>query len=321
MSTCGGAKHRARKGWILGLILLIVLGLWVLHASRPGRHVHGCPEGCATATERRPGPLRVLSLNMLHGFPRFENLGRRLDLIAEEIRSQDADIVCLQEVPWTLRLRSGAQYLAERTGLNHLYLRANGNRWAILFEEGEAILSRYPMRDVAHVELAPSAGVFEHRVALRATVITPWGDLPVTVTHLTNGDPDVNQGQVSSLLSFVGETGGGPALVAGDFNARSIVAAQGKDSGGSVLPAALTDRWLDTYGAVEPGDGGFTCCVDDLNSGPEESLEKRIDYVFLVPGPGIGVLDSQPVFGHPYRVEGGWQWVSDHTGLLVTLSW
>ncbi len=265
--------------------------------------------------------MRVISLNVLHGFPRFENLGHRLDLIADEIRSHDADIVCLQEVPWTLRHGSGAQYLAERTGLNHLYLRANGNRWAILFEEGEAILSRYPMRDAAHIELAPAAGFFEHRVALRVMVLTPWGDLPVTVTHLTNGDPAVNQGQAVSLLSFVSETGDAPALVAGDLNALSVATAQGMGSSESVLPRALTDRWLDTHSGAQAGDGGFTCCVDDLHSGPGELLEKRIDYVFLVPGPGIGVLDSQPVFNQPYSVEGGWQWVSDHTGLLVTLEW
>jgi len=74
-----------------------------------------------------------MSLNVLHGHPRFEHLARRLDLIAAEIRRQDADIVCLQEVPWTRQLGGGAEYLAQRTGLNYLYLRANGNRWAILF--------------------------------------------------------------------------------------------------------------------------------------------------------------------------------------------
>jgi len=76
-----------------------------------------------------------------------------LDLIAQEIRRQDADIVCLQEVPWAPHIGSAAQYLAARTGLNHVYFRANGNRWTILFEEGEAILSRYPLRDVTFEEL------------------------------------------------------------------------------------------------------------------------------------------------------------------------
>jgi endonuclease/exonuclease/phosphatase family metal-dependent hydrolase len=311
--------RRRRRAVVLGLGLFVILvGAWVLCASHPGGRVAGCPDGCATAGERRPGPLRVISLNMLHGFPRFEDLAQRLDLIAQEIRAQDADIVCLQEVPWTLRLGSAAAHLAEETGLNYLYLRANGNRWAILFEEGEVILSRFPMRDIARVELAPSAGYFEHRVALRATVITPWGDLPVAVTHLTNGDPAVNYGQAASLLSFVAEIGDGPALVTGDFNAQAEAGAPGMSPDDSILPPALTDRWLDTYRAVSADGDGFTCCVDDLHGGPGEPLEKRIDYLFLVPDSGIRVVDSQPVFHRPYRVEGGWQWASDHTGLLVT---
>lgn len=320
--------RRRRSRLILGLFLaLLLLGAWVLLASRPGTRAEGCPQGCATAADRRPGPLRVMSLNMLHGFPRFEGLARRLDLIAGEIRLQDADIVCLQEVPWTLRLGSGARRLGESTGLNYLYLRANGNRWAIFFEEGEAILSRFPIRDAATVELSPSAGLFEHRVALKATVITPWGDLPVTVTHLTNGEPSINRGQAESLLAFVAQGGGGPALVTGDFNALRAPTVPGFENADSLLPPALLEQWLDTALAAEDpdsdetsaGDAGLTCCVDDLHGGPLETLEKRIDYVFLVPGPGIRVLGSQPVFREPYRFEGGWQWASDHTGLLVTL--
>lgn len=45
----------------------------------------GCPEGCAVAGEGPDGPLRVMSLNMLHGLPRFERLPERLDLLAAEI--------------------------------------------------------------------------------------------------------------------------------------------------------------------------------------------------------------------------------------------
>ena len=157
-------------------------------------------------------------------------------------------------------------------GLNYVYLRANGNRWAILFEEGEAILSRYPLRGVSFVELEPRAGFFEHRVALKATAETPRGDVDIIVTHLTHGDPQVNRGQVEALKEFVERAAAGrPTIVAGDFNAledSSQVAGLG---------------WIDTYRASNPDDPGLTCCVDDLAAGPAESLEKRIDYVFLVP--------------------------------------
>jgi endonuclease/exonuclease/phosphatase family metal-dependent hydrolase len=249
---------------------------------------------------------------MLHGFPRFEHLQERLDLIAEEIRRQDADIVCLQEVPWTLHLVGAAEYLARRTGLNHLYLRANGNRWAILFEEGEAILSRYPLRDATFAELEPRAGFFEHRVVLGATAITPWGGVRVFVTHLTNGDPQVNKAQAESLMDFVGASGETPAVVAGDFNATEK----------SPQIEALTRQWVDTYRALHPDDEGSTCCVDDLSSAPTEPLEVRIDYLFLVPG-GVEVakaVSSQRVLDQPFQTEDHWQWASDHAGLLTAIS-
>ncbi|RPI54109.1 MAG: hypothetical protein EHM56_06565, partial [Chloroflexi bacterium] len=291
------------------LIGLLLAG-WVLLASRPGTRVEGCPQDCSTAAPRREGPLRVMSLNLLHGFPRFEHLSRRLDLVAAEIRRQDADIVCLQEVPWTRRLGNGAEYLAGRTGLNYLYLRANGNRGTILFEEGEAILSRYPLRDPASAELEPRAGFFEHRMVLHATAVTPWGDIGVFATHLTAGDAAANQRQAASLQAFVAATGSGPAIVADDLNA-------GEDS---PQIQALARAWVDTYRLANPGDAGPTCCIDNLVA-QGEPLEKRIDYLFLVPGPGERpqVVSSRRVLDGALPVADGWQWASDHVGLLTTI--
>lgn len=259
-----------------------------------------------------------MSLNVLHDFPHFSYLSQRLDLIAEEIRRQDADLVCLQEVPWTLHLRSGARYLAERAGMNYLYLRANGNRWAILFEEGEAILSRYPLQEIAFSELRPRPQFFEHRVALAATAVTPWGDVRVVTTHLTNGAAEINHAQALSLLAFVTAQGEGPAVIAGDFNAVED----------SPQIRVLSRQWIDTYRAVHPEEDGATCCVDDLSAGPDEALEKRIDYLFLAPGadPSVRVIGSRRVLAEPFRplmgtfdTADGWLWASDHVGLLTTL--
>ena len=252
-----------------------------------------------------------MSLNVLHGFPQFEHLARRLDLVAAEIRRQDADIVCLQEVPWTWRLGSGAEYLASRTGLNSLYLRANGNRWTILFEEGEAILSRYPLRAPVFVELEPQAGFFEHRLVLHATAATPWGDVRVFATHLTAGHPAINEGQAAALQTFVAATGSGPAVVAGDLNATQD----------SPQIQALARAWLDTYRLANPGEAGPTCCIDNL-AAASEPLEERIDYLFLVPGVGAGpqVVASQRVLDRAVRLADGWQWASDHVGLLAIIA-
>lgn len=296
---------------LLALLSGLVLTFWVMNVSKAGVEVEACLQECSKDGERRDGLLRVMSLNVHHGFPNFENLSSRLNLVIEEIRRQDADIVCLQEVPWTRELGSGAEYLSRSTGLNYLYLRANGNRRAIFFEEGVVILSRYPLKDPGFVELKPQAGFFEQRVALRATAATPWGDVHIFVTHLTNGDPEINQKQVESLALFVESSIRGTAIVAGDFNATED----------SPQIESIAHKWVDTYRAANPDDDGLTCCIDNLLSGLTEPIEKRIDYVFLVTGEEqeVELKDTQRILAQPFQVQGSWQWASDHIGLLATI--
>ena len=291
---------------LLLVIILALLTLYVLNASRPGQAAEGCPDGCATVAEHTAGPVRVLSLNMLHGFPRFKDLQLRLDLIAAGIKRVDPDAVLLQEVPWTVRTGNGAEYLAQKLGYNYLYYRASGNKSMIFFEEGEAILSRYPLKDAEYTELPPGMGFFEHRVALGSTVDTPWGEVRLFVTHLTNKDPLVGAGQAESLKRFVELYTQGIAVVAGDFNAR-------EDSPQIIELARV---WTDAYRAAHPDDGGLTCCIDDLVTGPEEPLEKRIDYIFLV-NQNQTIKNTRLVFDQPMLIGDGWQWVSDHIGLMV----
>ncbi|MFQ5343502.1 MAG: hypothetical protein ACE5F6_18330, partial [Anaerolineae bacterium] len=73
--------------------------------------------------------------------------------------------------------------------------------------------------------------------------------------------------------------------------------------------------------AVHPQEAGLTCCVDDLTRGPDEPLEKRIDYIFFAPATGHGgrVVDSRRVLDRPSRVGDGWLWASDHVGVLTAI--
>ncbi|WP_423225369.1 endonuclease/exonuclease/phosphatase family protein [Candidatus Amarolinea aalborgensis] len=302
-----GFKRR-RLAWLL--MALAVLTLWMLNASQPGAAVEGCLAACANAARPDDGSVRIVSLNVLHDFPRFAYLPQRLDLIAAEIRRLDADIVLLQEAPWTWRVGSGAAYLGRATGLNYGFLRANGNRWAILFEEGEAILSRFPLRDVRFTELRPREAPFQHRVAVSAVVDTALGPLRVVSAHLANQNPTVNQAQAASLAQFVAAQPG-PTIISGDFNAAADSAAI----------RALQPAWVDSFAAVRPDDPGLTCCVDDLTAPPDEPLEERIDYLFLSPGPASAwrVRASQRLFTAPQLTPAGRIWASDHIGLWLVL--
>lgn len=299
--------RRIRKLLFL-VIILILLSLYIMNASKPGLSVEGCPDECAITVEPGIGPLRVVSLNMLHGFPRFTDLQLRLDLIATEIRRLNADVVLLQEVPWVRGTGNAAEVVAQKLGYNYIYYRANGNRNLILFEEGEAILSRYPLSKVVFTELQPQAGFFESRVTLGASAVTPWGELFFYVAHLTDKNPKVNEGQAEELKSFVESHTNGLAIVAGDFNAKED----------SPQIQRLASVWTDTYRVAYPDDAGLTCCIDELKANPGELLEERIDYIFLVHEIGK-IIRVEHVFDHPFKVGDGWHWASDHTGLMVEI--
>lgn len=295
------------------LLLALILGLaalFVTNVSQPGRRVEGCLDGCATASTRLPGPLRLVSLNILHGFPHFQDLPARLDLISQELRRQDADVVLLNEVPWTMKTGSAAASLAGQLGYNYIYYRNSGNKWLIFFEEGEVILSRFPLKNPVSTKLSPRVNLFERRVALAATALTPWGELTFVVTHLTDKAPRKNVGQAESLLKFVQALHGDLRVVAGDFNAQ-------EDSPQIRL---LDGRWRDAFRLAHPDEPGLTCCIDDL-SAPVETLDERIDYIFLASHSGLSgrVLSASRAFDQPFRLGDGWQWASDHVGLLVEL--
>jgi endonuclease/exonuclease/phosphatase family metal-dependent hydrolase len=294
-------------------ILLILAVLYVFTASLPGRQVEGCPSGCAVDQTSQQGSLRIMSLNMLHGFPEFTFLEARLSLIEQEIQKEQPDIVILQEVPWRWQLGgSAAAHLAGAAGMNWLYLRSNGNRWTILFEEGEAILSRYPLEDTAFSQLEPRAGFFEHRMLLTARAITPQGALRIFATHLTTGPDDVKSQQTASLENFVNQFPGEPALIGGDFNA----------SPGQPQIKLLSQHWIDSYYELHPEDPGFTCCVESGLTNPDQSMTRRIDYLFIANQAEGGSTAIRPlaediIFNQPFQVGDGWLWASDHTGLLM----
>jgi endonuclease/exonuclease/phosphatase family metal-dependent hydrolase len=285
----------------------VAIALWVLAASRPGLWLSGCERDCANAG-RSPGPLRVLQLNMLHGFPQFAHLQARIDLIVDEIQRRQADVVLLEEVPWTIKTGSVVSELARRTDMDHLSRRANGNRRGILFEEGDAILSRFPMRDSATTELPRGNHFFQHRIALSATLDTPWGPIRAVVAHLSGDSAKVSAAQIEALHDFAGSPGY-PGIVGGDFNARAD----------SPAVVALAQEWTDVLAAANPPDTRATCCVDDVTAPPNTELQERIDYLWITDADRSHIVEASRILVQPQRVGEGWLRASDHAGLFATI--
>jgi len=142
-------------------------GLGIDCAARAGLHVwedHFYPEIVDPATGRQVDTVRTTARS-------------REAVLVESV---DADVLLLQEVART-PTRSVDAWLADRLGFSRAYGRANGDLAAIGFEEGPAILSRFPLRDVGLRQLTHGHNPLVRRVALRARVTTPAGPLLVCV--------------------------------------------------------------------------------------------------------------------------------------------
>lgn len=289
--------------------MLLFLGF----VNRPSRNPQGdlIPKQAHVTSNRS---LKVLNLNMLHGFPDFATLPRRLALLQEQLTSLQPDIVLLQEVPWRPEIGYAAQRLA---GDQYAwsYARANGNHTLIRFEEGLAILSRYPLEEIEVHELKPQARPFEHRIVLHALVHLSQGSLHLFVTHLTHRESSINSAQAASLYRYVENVAGNePALIAGDFNALPEEPA-----------IRQLDGWLDLFAQVHPGMPGYTCCLpEDPEATPCTALNERVDYIFYRPGADkvtLTIEDIQIIFDQPVENADGPIWLSDHLGLLAQLKW
>ncbi|KAA3662237.1 MAG: hypothetical protein DWQ04_14030 [Chloroflexi bacterium] len=304
-------KHRLTCVLTIFLISVGIFSyIYLKNVSKPGTEAIGCRQDCATVGGGNGRYLNILTLNMLHGYPDYLYLEQRVDLIASEIRKLNPDFVFLQEVPFIKNHDNFVTCLAEKTGMNYVYFRANGNLKLIGFEEGQLILSRFPLQDIHFTELMPQAAFFEHRVVLHAKTETPQGGIDLYVTHLTNGATEINKAQTNALLEYVEKTATNTAVIAGDFNAAETTS----------QIKTLNAQWIDSYRTIHPHDSGFTCCVNQLLNGDPNSFDSRLDYLFISPRTNeVIVHDAALVWKRPYPTPDGNLWASDHIGLLVTL--
>jgi len=162
--------------------------------------------------------LKVVSYNL-----RFGELAS-LEQLAEFIRSQDPDIVALQEVDvktyrkW-IPQQNGKDFITElgfRTGMLTAYAKtipfANGYY-------GIGILSKFPFVETRKYLLPMPEGAKEQRVLLLANVELSEGKIFTFIcTHLDYPSSEVRQVQVDALTNKLKDNPY-PMILAGDFNA------------------------------------------------------------------------------------------------------
>jgi endonuclease/exonuclease/phosphatase family metal-dependent hydrolase len=272
--------------------------------------------------------LKVATFNAYHGYPRCPHIESRLSLTERGIEEAAPDVLFLQEMSvsplyghLTERLVAGlrARGLAYFT----VYEPANGSvKEGGAFEEGSAILSRWPIVDAAARRLAAWHPIrrdyhgYEYeevRIALRATIeVAPRLRLDAFGAHITDVAPteavSPRRLQVEDLAAFVAERPSRPmpAIVGGDFNA---------------LPDAGELRWLrergfhDLCAGCDPGPTNDRS-DRDLED-PADTANQRIDHLFVV-SDAVRVHSARRFLDAAFEVEAGrYLWASDHSGIVA----
>jgi endonuclease/exonuclease/phosphatase family metal-dependent hydrolase len=285
----------------------------------------GLALGAGLAAGETPARLRVVTFNLLHGGPASglsgddQHLDQRLTLVARELRELAPDVVGLQESSITRR-RNVAARLAGELGLHWAHASATRRVsgigildwlivWAMNFEEGPAVLSRWPIVETQIYDLPRCAKFYDPRVILRATLDTPRGRLQVYSVHTAH-----DACQVRRLGEIVrAHAGPLPALIMGDFNAAEST---------EWMQALVREGGLvDAFRAANPEALGPT--VWQRPEAPDPTVSRRIDYIFVLPGNTIParVRSSRVILSTPGRLANGVTlWPSDHYGVVADLA-
>jgi endonuclease/exonuclease/phosphatase family metal-dependent hydrolase len=259
--------------------------------------------------------LKVLTINIWN---RQGPWARRCELLRRGIERLAPDVIGLQEV-----IHGGAdsQLVALSSGLGYRYAfgeaiaRGDGSSY------GNGVMARFPVGG-ERVHPLPGADEDEPRSVLAVRVLTPWGRIPVMVTHLAwrPNHGFVRERQAVAMAAIAdAEAAEGllPAILMGDFNAG---------------PDASEIRFLSGLHAIDGRSTYFADCFDQCGKGPGYTFDgrhnpfaapwleppRRIDYV-LVRGP-----DAQGR-GKPLRAEVVFTSLvdgvapSDHYGVLATI--
>lgn len=245
-------------------------------------------------------PLTILTANLWHDWPRFRNLPERLESLAQLIETQGAQVVLLQEALRTPDFSASA-WLAERLDMAQVYVRANGHQRAIGFEEGPAVLTRFPFCEVRALQFQSSAGPFVRRMALGARVELGCCHVWAVSTHLGFLRRD-NRRQIARLQAWVSEMAGEDvAVIGGDFNAGEK----------SVGIRSARSQWKDTYRQVHPNGDTNTHQLQWPWGGVLRN--QRLDYLFLHSTNGNWqITDAQHLITKPLAH-------SDHKAVLTRL--
>jgi endonuclease/exonuclease/phosphatase family metal-dependent hydrolase len=242
--------------------------------------------------------ISILTANLWHDWPRHRRFRERLECFLELVIEEDVDVLLLQETARTKDFRTD-EWLSDQLGMAYVYSRANGHVGEIGFEEGLAVLSRFPINSPRLAQLSDHKYPFIRRIALGAEINFHERNLLAFTVHLSiNGRH--NQGQFHRLINWVDkQSGSAPAVIGGDFNARENTSQIRK----------AQNSWRDSFREFNPGQDGYTHEIQWPWGGILS--RSRFDYLFLKKGIAPWEIDEARQI-QSINCE-----VSDHTPVLI----
>lgn len=236
--------------------------------------------------------LRLMSYNIQHcrNYLRSIKEGREIidfDLIADAIRSQNPDIVVLNEV-WEKGNQPGyncqAKILAEKSGFDY-YRFGEALKSGDNMAYGNALLSRYPITEFEVVKIPDPAikdedAYYESRSIMKALISLNGSKITVLGTHfgLANSE-QINA--VKTVVNLVDQCNM-PHVLMGDFN-------MGPDDE-KLKP--IYDRMIDTA----------TCFTEPKLSFPSDNPNIKIDYIFVSGDIKVTYADIPDIIASDHRM-------------------
>jgi endonuclease/exonuclease/phosphatase family metal-dependent hydrolase len=249
-----------------------------------------------------------------------ETFEQRLAIVIEQLKALKPDIVGVSEVTWTRANGSARERLVKELKMEVQYVRANP--WfpgqtrdendalvkQIGFEEGDAILSKFPILRAEQGWLNPRTSETEGRAVLHVVVKLPDPYLAadVYVTHLTGGGERVRKAQADDVLAFIRKTRGlGPTLLLADLS----------EPADSAVASTFTSAGLQDIAIVGEGEPGYPTCCRTSVIGEQPALTVRHDFIFAerLGVPFVTVFANEPV----KQANGTLLYASDHNGLFA----
>lgn len=226
--------------------------------------------------EGAPAKLRIVTFNL---YNRPWERRARLDRALEELRKQQPDVICLQEVStgWIL---PGDPVVEMAQELHMSFARFWHEENLGIFKTGIAVLSRFPIRAPEYREFKRH-GFWDAKGYMLAHLQLPGGtELQIINLHMAStADESIRRAEWEELTTFVEPLKqGGAVVVAGDFNTQPAHPAM--TAFATRLGArSLYDGWKDISRMRT-----WTPDYRDPCGSAVDPAAQLIDHVLLVPG-------------------------------------